>query len=263
VVNLLNLLNLSSHQKKAITKRPTRLLSIAMIGLLTATTPAAIAGQFSVSPVRIFMDAKERAIAITVTNEGDEQVVMQADVYSWKQKPGGEDDLVLSEDLILSPPIIKIPAKSKQVLRLARIRVTPAADQLTYRMIVREIPEARPNTAQNLQLQIALAFSLPVFITPPTAKRQLACAVERATGDTVKAVCENTGNAYAQLREITLTGAAGDKITAGNLSGYVLPGIRRGFDVKRNEGRIAGGKAKLAVSTDDGTTQTFDVVVPD
>ena len=34
------------------------------------------AGQFSVTPVRIFMATKDRAVAVTITNEGDEQLVM-------------------------------------------------------------------------------------------------------------------------------------------------------------------------------------------
>jgi len=41
-------------------------------------------------------------------------------------------------------------------------------------MIVREIPEAK-SAKQDLQLQIALVFSMPVFITPPNVKPQLVC----------------------------------------------------------------------------------------
>ena len=61
-----------------------------------------MAGVFSVTPVRIFMTPHDRAIAVTVTNEGDDELVMQADIYTWKQKADGTDDLQLSEDLILA-----------------------------------------------------------------------------------------------------------------------------------------------------------------
>jgi hypothetical protein len=33
--------------------------------------------------------------------------------------------------------------------------------------------------------------------------------------------------------------------------------------MKRSEGRIPGGQAKLTVNFDDGTSQAFDVTVPD
>jgi fimbrial chaperone protein len=206
------------------------------------------------------MDPRDRAIAVTITNEGDEELVMQADIFVWNQKANGEDDLTLSEDLILSPPILKLAPKSRQVVRLARLRPTPARDQLQYRMVVREVPEAKA-ASDNVQLQIALAFSLPVFITPAGAKSRLDCIVERAAEDTIRAVCENTGNAYAQPREFTLIGPAGAKLASRDSGGYILPDIKRSFDIRATEGRIPGGKAQLAVTLDDGTTRTYDVTV--
>ena len=229
---------------------------------LAVMAPTAVnAGVFSVSPVRMYMAPRDRAIAVTITNEGDDALVMQADVYVWKQKPGGEDELSLTEDMILSPPILKLAPHSRQVVRLAMLRARPTTEQLTYRLIVREVPEAKP-AEKNLQLQLALAFSLPVFITPPGAKRQLDCTIERVNADTVRASCENTGNAYAQPGEFTLTNAGGDKLAMRESGGYILPLIKRNFDIKRADGHIPGGKAKLSVSLDDGSKQSFDVSIP-
>ena len=233
--------------------------TVAAACALGAAAPA-WAGLFSVTPVRIYMAPRDRAIAITITNEGDEELVMQADLYQWKQKPGGEDDLTLTEDLILSPPIIKLAPRARQVVRLALLQRDGSADQRTYRMIVREVPEAKP-ADKAVQLQIALAFNMPVFITPPGAKRQLGCGVERVAPDTVRAVCENTGNAYAQPREFVLSSAAGQKLAARDSGGYILPSIKRSFDIKRPDGPIPDGGAKLAVTLDDGTTQSFDVTI--
>lgn len=230
--------------------------------LATSLATPVLAGQFSVTPVRIYVAPKDRAAAVTVTNEGDDELVMQADVYVWKQKPGGEDELTLSEDLFLSPPIIKLAPKSRQVVRLAMLRPPKTSRQLTYRVIVREIPEAR-QAKKNVELQIALAFSLPVFITPPGATSWLGCTVERSAANSVMAVCENTGSAYAQPREFVLTSIDGDKLASRDSGGYILPDIKRRFEIKRTEGRISGGKAKLAVTLDDGKTLTYDVTVAD
>ena len=164
-----------------------KILTGSALGLLATSLAMPVwAGQFSVTPVRIYVAPKDRAAAVTVTNEGDEELVMQADVYVWKQKPGGEDELTLSEDLFLSPPIIKLAAKSRQVVRLAMLRPPKTNRQLTYRVIVREIPEAR-KAKKTVELQIALAFSLPVFITPPGAKHWLGCTVERSAANSVAA----------------------------------------------------------------------------
>ncbi len=206
------------------------------------------------------MTPKDKAIAVTVTNEGDEDLVMQADVYSWKQKPDGEDDLVLTEDLLLSPPIIKLAAKARQVVRLARLRSVAPDEQMTYRLIMREVPEAKPNKG-DLQLQIALAFSLPVFITPPQVKSALDCKVERSAADTVKAACENSGHAYAQLIDLELSNADGVVLASRDAGGYILPSNKRYFDIKSADKAIPSGNAKLNVRLDDGTKQTFDVTI--
>jgi fimbrial chaperone protein len=222
----------------------------------------AYAGAFTVTPVRIYMTPRDKAVAVTITNESDEQLVMQADLYVWKQKPDGEDDLTLTDDMFLSPPIIKLAGKSHQVVRLARLNNAPSDRQLTYRMIVREIPEARP-AKEKIQLQIALAFSMPVFITPKGAKSKLDCVVARTAADSINAVCENSGNAYAQTLNFELTDAAGEKLGSRDKGGYILPSIKRYFDIKsENNKAIPAGKAKLTIRLDDGSTQTFDVTVP-
>ena len=209
----------------------------------------------------MYMAPRDRAIAITINNESDEELVMQADVYAWTQKPGGEDQLILTEDLILSPPILKLAPRAHQVVRLARLGAPPVSGQQTYRLIVREVPEAKP-TDKPLELQIALAFSLPVFITQPGARRQLGCTVDRLSADTVRAQCENTGNAYAHLRELTLHGAGGETLALRNTGGYILPSIRRSFDLQRPEGAIPAGPVRLAVALDDGSVQSFELDLP-
>lgn len=240
-----------------------KLLLSGVAGLLAASLVMPVwAGQFTVTPVRIYMTAKDRAVAVTITNEGDEELLMQADLFLWKQKPDGQDDLTLTEDMFLSPPIIKLAPKARQVVRLARIRVVNATEQLTYRMILREVPEAKP-AKDSVQIQIALAFNLPVFITPPGAKAKLDCTMERVAANTVKAVCENTGAAHAHPTAFLLTSATGEKIASQDTGGYILQGIKRSFNIKRDGGvAIPGGKAKLLVTLVDGTQQAFDVPIP-
>jgi fimbrial chaperone protein len=228
---------------------------VAAIAMAAISLPS-LAGDFSVTPVRIFMTPRDRAVAVTVVNESDEPLVMQAELYTWRQKEGGEDELVPTEDMVLSPPIIKLAPKSRQVVRLARLAAPPTSEQLTYRMIVREIPEALPPT-QDLKLRIALAFSLPVFITPAVAQKRLVCAVDGATA--LQATCSNSGSAYAQVRQLTLKRGA---VTLASFEGgsYILPGMRRMLPLTAGAS-VAAGPAQLEATFDDGKPQTFDVTL--
>ncbi len=249
-----------SHPMK-IRSATTPILSFFFGLLFVGIGQLAAAGQFTVTPVRIFMMPTDRAIAITVTNESDEQLVMQADLYEWKQKPGGVDELTLTEDMFLSPPILKMAPKSRQVVRLARVaRGQPGVNELTYRMILREIPEAKPPGDKSV-VQIALAFSLPVFITPKTAKANLNCGLARLAMNKVQADCTNSGNAYSHPVSFLLSTITGSKLAEQGNGGYILPDIKRSFELKREDGSIPAGKAKLAVTLADGTTQNFDVMI--
>ena len=238
------------------------LLLSASVGLLcTVLSAPAKAGEFTVTPVRIYMEPRDRAIAVTITNEGDAQLVMQADLFEWKQKPGGEEELTATEDIFLSPPILKMAPKSRQVVRLARIsRPQQATREMTYRMIMREIPEARP-PSEGAAVQIALAFSLPVFITPKGAKPILNCQAARLAANTVQVNCTNSGNAHTHPVSFLLSTMAGSKLAEQGTGGYILPDIRRSFELKRQDGDVPSGKARLAVALADGTTQNFEVTV--
>jgi fimbrial chaperone protein len=225
-------------------------------GLLAlAAAQCAWAGVFSVTPVRIYMTPKDRAIAVTITNEADEPVALQADIYEWRQAADGADELVPSEDLILAPPITKLAAKAKQVVRLARLMPPDASRQLTYRLILRELPEA--NLSKGITVPVALALSMPVFITPPAAKPRVACDARREEGGAVFVYCANTGNAYTQVREVI---ANQNAQTVARFQGgaYVLPGARRRIALSA-EKPIATGPLQLLVMYDDGSSQTFDL----
>jgi fimbrial chaperone protein len=238
------------------------LAAITLCLLCNTFSNPALAGEFTVTPVRIYMTPKDRATAVTITNDGDTELVMQADLFLWKQTPDGKDELTPTDEIFLAPPIIKVAAKSRQVVRLARVGAPRPAEQLTYRMIVREIPEAKPPAEGNV-VQLALAFNMPVFITPPQAKPIINCTASRVAADSVVANCENSGNAHTHPVSLQLNGSSGDMLAKDDVGGYILAGIRRGFVLKREGGKIPNGSGKLAVSFADGSNQGFDVNIGD
>lgn len=229
----------------------------AAVLLLAAALPV-MAASFSVTPVRIYMKPQDRAVAVTITNESDAPVALQADLYSWSQKPDGTDELVLTEELIVSPPIVKLAPKARQVVRLARLKPADASRQLTYRLVMREVPEATA-PKDNVQVTIALALSMPVFITPPSAKRTISCDASRGDPAILNVGCANGGSAYAQVREVLVK--QGERVL-GRFEGgaYILPGARKILPVKADN-VPPGARLQLVVTYDDGRSETFDVTV--
>ena len=72
--------------------------------------------------------------------------------------------------------------------------------------------------------------------------------------------CTNSGSAYAQVREVLVKRGAQ---TLARFEGgtYILPGARQIMSAK-GEQAIAPGAAQLAVSFDDGKSQTFEITLP-
>jgi fimbrial chaperone protein len=220
------------------------------------------AGVFSVSPVRIYMSPGDKAVAVTVVNEGDSDIVLQADIFSWTQDANAEDALVLSDDMILSPPILKLAPQSRQVVRLALLRAPDPQRQLTYRLILREIPEALGPPPPGVSVPVALALSMPVFITPPAAKRDLSCSVTRfKQEESLNVYCLNHGTAYAQLREVTVSQGK-QRLAHFEGGSYVLPDVRHKWNLPLEHVPEAGA-VSLVLLFDDGLSQKLELPLQD
>jgi fimbrial chaperone protein len=229
----------------------------ALLALSAAT--AAHASSFSVTPVRIYMKPTDRAVAVTLTNEGDQPVALQAELVVWSQKPDGTDELTPTEDLALSPPILKLAPKSRQVVRLALIKKFEGDRQLTYRLIVRDVPEVTAPKDPSVAIPITLALSMPIFITPANAARSVTCAWQ-AAGAKPAVSCANSGLAYAQIREAVLT-RNGETLARFEGGAYVLPGARKTLELA-GATAPAAGDASLRLVFDDAKEQTISVRVP-
>jgi len=233
-------------------------LSYALLALLVATE--AQASEFTVTPVRLHFGVRDRAIAVTLTNDSDSPLMMQADLFEWRQEANGKDVLTPTEDIFLSPPIVTIPPNSRQVVRLARLSDGPPSpdEPSTYRMIVREIPEA--TVEKTVTVKIALAFSLPIFFAPAEPKRQLDCQAKRLSPDSIRATCENKGNVYALVTHLALSTQGGNVLLSQDIGGgYILPGVTRSFDLKRQSGKIPAGQVQLEAQLDDQSNNRYDI----
>jgi len=220
------------------------------------------AGAFSVTPVRLFFEPKDRAVAITLTNEGDDEIVLQADVFKWTQDATGTDQTEQTEDLIVSPPSLRLPPHSKQVVRLGLLVKRDSSRQMTYRLWVRELPEAERRKDATLQLPIALVLNMPIFITPSGANRKLDCAWEIQKNGESGLSCLNAGSSYAQVRSAEIR--RGDRLLAkasGNT--YILAGNRRSITLQEMAPQtIEPGWAELILVYDDLKTESKKIEIP-
>lgn len=234
---------------------------MALVGLLCVCAGASsLAGSFSISPVRVFLEPRQRAAALTIVNGADTEVVLQADVLRWSQDGAGQDQLEPSDDLIVSPPILKVPAQGRQVVRLARLVAPNPQRQLTYRMLLREVPDTSRAVQPGASLPIALVLSIPIFLSPAGVQPDVRCELQ--AGQTPEVACRNDGRAYAQLREVSVLR---EGRALGRFEGavYLLAGSRRVLPLKPGDPAAwTPGEAQILLRLEDLRPRSLAATLP-
>jgi fimbrial chaperone protein len=208
------------------------------------------AGSFSVNPVRVTLSAKQPVAAITVRNAGAEQAVIQLETHAWSQDQG-RDVLVPTSEVLATPPIFTVPAGKTQILRVGLRRPSNATSETTYRLVLREVPQAKPAM---LGLQVALKISMPVFVIPPAkVAPELQGKTTRTADGNIRVHLTNTGTAHVQVSKIDLELAqGGGSVGAHTLAEYVLPGNTRSWTIKSASPAAVGTKVRIKSATDAG-----------
>ena len=204
-----------------------RRLALTLACALAAAMPgSAGAASLQISPVMINLRAAQAATGISLQNDGDAPIYGQVRVFLWEQK-GGDDVLTPTDELIASPPVLQIGAKSTQTIRLVRrAGATAPGPERQYRVLIDEVPttaEAREGVAIKLQ------YSVPVFIaaTAPNVAPQLAWQFFKRDGAWYLRVT-NSGTLHAQIGATTLVTADGKELELSKgLLGYALAGRQR------------------------------------
>jgi fimbrial chaperone protein len=228
-----------------------RTTSQAVLGLaLLILAGVAEAGAFGVSPIRITLTPQQPAGMLTVSNQSDEESVVQLQANAWSQQDGA-DVLEPTGDLIAVPPLFTLTPGGSQVVRLGLRRPPAAAGEVTYRLLLREVPP--PPADDFMGLQVALNLSLPVFVLPAGgAQPELRWGLARAADGSVELQLNNAGDAHVQLQKFTLTDPEGNVRNSKALSVYLLPGQSRSWPLETD---VLSGRWTLSAETDVGPVE--------
>ncbi|QNK03765.1 molecular chaperone [Dyella telluris] len=215
-----------------------------MVGLgLALGSTVTQAAALQVSPVMVDFKPTEQAQAIYLVNNGKEPLEAQVRVRRWTQVQG-QDKLDEVDDVVASPAIIRVAPGERQVVRVVRKKPTAPAQELSYRLLVDELPQK--TKAEHSGLNVLLRYSIPVFIAPAGSATQPssedaqtetnlsvvhAQLVAAAAGKS-NLLMRNDGTVHIRVSHLGLTSASGkDRILEDGLVGYVLPGQQMSWPV--------------------------------
>jgi fimbrial chaperone protein len=227
------------------------LAAVLLIGAAAAVAAPASASTFNISPIRAELNGAHRTEALTITNADDNPVVVQIRVVSWSQKSGAEE-LVDTRELLVTPPVLQIPAMGQQIVRVALRREPDAAQELTYRVIFEEVPQAAPKDF--VGLRVALHLSIPVFVAPAHGKASPAVAWESRwlPNGQLELAATNNGSGHLQITDFEARFPGSLMPLRGVTSKYVLPGSRMSWTLTPPADATRNGAIPIHGHSDQG-----------
>lgn len=212
------------------------------------SSQAALGAGLQVEPVQVNMAG--RSEILWLSNTGGEPLDAQVRVYSWTQDADG-DQMAPTQALFASPPIARIGLDGRQLVRLVRTGQggEPGSCEQAFRLSVDEVPPAIP---RGTGLRYVMRYSIPVFVKS-SGCGQIAPVLALSLQSTprgVQLVASNTGTMHAQLAQLRFVPTEGKPIDiAPGLLGYVLPGMRRVFQLSSPREPFAkGGRIEALIN---------------
>jgi fimbrial chaperone protein len=199
------------------------LVVAAALGLPSLPAAAGSFSSFGISPVRVDLSAAATTAALTVRSDGASPTVVQAQAFVWEQQDG-TDQLSPTHDLIVSPAVFTLSPGGSQLLRVALRRAADADRELSYRLILTEVPpKADP---QFSGLAVALRLSLPVFVSPAAPVRpDVHWSAARSVDGHLMLTARNDGRAHFRALSFSVGPATGSAAPIQQpVATYLLPG---------------------------------------
>ncbi|PTV58980.1 protein CsuC [Acinetobacter seifertii] len=229
------------------------LKSFLFASTLSLVTPVMAQATFLIWPIYPKIEANEKATAVWLQNTGKTDAMVQIRVFKWNQE-GLKDNYSEQSDIIPSPPVAKIKAGEKHMLRLTKSTNLPDGKEQSYRLIVDELPirlsDGNEQDASKVSFQ--MRYSIPLFAygkgigsglteesqkanaKNPLAKPVLQWSVRNNDQGQSELYLKNNGQKFARLSALK-TSKTGNDISLGKAAfGYVLSNSTVKFSIDKS-----------------------------
>ncbi len=226
-----------------------RIRLFTLIVFVMSLAQAAHAGNFKVSPIKVYLEENQKTQTLTLRNESDSGVTLQFEAMEWRQDAEGQDRYEATKAIVIFPKILTVEAGSEKMIRLGYQGSPAGSQERTYRVFMTEIPVAK---SAEVGLQMAMRLGVPVFVVPKKGKPALEIERVSMTKGVAEMQVTNPGNKHVYVKSIEVTGLdISDKtVFTQEVKGwYLLAGIHRVFPVAiPAESCAAGTKLRATVT---------------
>lgn len=229
------------------------------LALLLFCVPAlANCGVFNVAPIRANLGAKQESEVFKVKNDGNEALVVQAQVKAWTQREG-QEEFADTRDVLVTPPIFTLAPQAEQILRVGLRRAPDEQRELSYRLFLSESPAPPEPGFQGIK--IAMQIAVPIFVAPlsENAAPDLQWRATRLADQRIELVAMNRGNVHIRLSDLRLESGVRTLGANANMV-YVLAGQRHAWFFDPADDAEVPTRIRLRAST-DATALDQEIIV--
>ena len=211
-----------------------RIKRILLCCLAIIVAPPAFSGDFSVSPIRIFLDKDRKSDVVTVTNSGTVPLQFEIRPKQWSQNASGEDVYTDTREVLAFPRLMTLKGGEARDVRIG-MKIPPGATEKTYRVFISELPrQTSPDGTSPGGANVAflINFAAPVFFAPLENEPALEISRFDLTNNRIGASLKNGGNVHLFVEEMTVVGfdASGSELYREQIpERYLLAGTTRSY----------------------------------
>lgn len=203
-------------------------------GLMSLGLPFAHAADISIMPVAVHLSSGNDRTMVQIVNQGQDAVVLHAEAIAW-HRDGGIDKDAPTSDLIVNPPVFTIAPGRTQIVRVGLRRNTESDREMTYRMVMREVPTPADAQSQRLngQVRVLVALRVPVYVAPTAVRREQRWHARIDEDGQLVAQVSNTGNVHYKVGSVRVLGDTEPAtVVAQGPQSVLFPGEVRSFRLR-------------------------------
>jgi len=213
------------------------------VAMTTGFASLVTAAELQVRPVLIDVTAPGVSSTLTLTNKGTEKVNAQIRVFRWSQV-NGQDKLVPTRDVVVSPPFIKMKSGGSYTVRVIKVSKKPLRGEESFRLIVDQIPDINVKS-RNVAVKFNVRYSIPVFFSPTRVSAPKVSWSYATKNGWLALSARNTGGSRLRVSNLKIKSGGGTVRTISpGLAGYVLAGSSMRW---KQRGKLKGARQGVRV----------------
>lgn len=231
---------------------------IAVLMVASALAPAALAGEFSVSPVRLDLGGSARSQLLAITNAGTAPARFLVRGSAWTMTEAGAVQLSDDDSLIVFPASFTVAPKATQNVRVGTDQ-RPGETEKTWRVLLEELPDANAAGNAGATINVLSVISVPVFMAPLRVSKAMQISWVGHEGTTARLALSNGGNAHEMVAAVSVTAMRGEEtaLQAQQEGWYILPGKRRVYSLTGHKNWCVPGVTRFELRATDRQGQTL------